>query len=48
MANDYVDELLYLVRGFVADNGLSEIATPDIWQGFSQDVSQAHTQITEE
>ena len=37
-----------IVRSFIVDNGLSEIAIPDIHQGFSQDVSQAHAQITEE
>ena len=39
---------MILVRGFVVDNGLSEIAIPDIREGFEQDVSQAHTQIIEE
>ena len=48
LANDFVDDLLVLVHGFVVDNGLSEIAIPEIRQGFEQDVSQAHTQITEE
>jgi len=37
-----------LVRSFIVDNGLSEFAIPDIHQGFSHDVSQAHTQVTEE
>jgi hypothetical protein len=48
LANDYVDELLVVVRGFVVENGLSQIAIPEIRQGFEQDVSQDHTQITEE
>jgi hypothetical protein len=48
LANDFVDDLMILVRGFVVDNALSEIAIPDIWQGFEQDVSEAHTQIVEE
>jgi hypothetical protein len=37
-----------LVRDFVVDNALSEIAVPDIRQGFEHNVSQAHTQTAEE
>jgi len=48
LANDYVDNLLELVRSYVVDNGLSEIEIPDIQQGFEQDVSQAHNKIAEE
>ena len=36
------------VRGFVLDNAMSETAIPDILQGFEHDVSQAHTQTSEE
>jgi len=38
LANDYVDNLLELVRSYVVDNGLSEIEIPDIQQGFEQDI----------
>jgi hypothetical protein len=38
LANDYVDSLLELARTYIVENGLSEIAIPDIQQGFEQDV----------
>ena len=37
-----------LVRSYIVDNGYSEFAIPEIHQGFSHDVSQVHTQVTEE
>jgi len=38
LANDYVDNLVDQVRIFVLENGLSEVAIPDIQQSFSQDI----------
>ena len=48
MANDYVDHVLEWVHNYVVENELQAIDIPNINQTFEQDVSQAHTQITEE
>jgi len=47
LANDYVDHVLESVHNYVVENGLQAIDIPDIRQGFYQEVSQAHTKITE-
>jgi hypothetical protein len=38
VANEYVDELLQNVHGFVGENSLNEIDIPGIEAGFSKEV----------
>jgi hypothetical protein len=38
VANDYVDEVLSVVHTYIADNGLSEIAIPNVEASFSQEI----------
>ena len=45
VANDYVDEILSVAHSYIVENGLSNIAIPNIEASFSQEVSSIHTNI---